>query len=54
MLTGIAVLVSVFVPRRPLSPMTGRSIDIAENIVLVSVLPLALGAIDLYSTVRHW
>lgn len=53
-LTGIAVLVSVFVPRRPLSPMTGRSIDIAENIVLVSVLPLALGAIDLYSTVRHW
>ena len=53
-LTGIAVLLTVFVPRRQLSPMTGRSIDIAENIVLVSVLPLALGAVDLYATVRHW
>jgi hypothetical protein len=48
------VLLTVFVPRRQLSPMTGRSIDIAENIVLVSVLPLALGAVDLYATVRHW
>ena len=53
-LTGIAVLLTVFVPRRQLSPMTGRSIDIAENIVLVSVLPLALGAVDLYATVLHW
>lgn len=53
-LTGVAVLIVVFGPRRRLSPMTGRSIDIAENVVLVSVLPLALGAVDLYATVRHW
>lgn len=51
---GVAVLLSVLVPRRRLSPMTGRSIDIAENLVLVAVLPLALGAVDLYTTVRHW
>ncbi len=53
-LVTIAILVTVFRPRRTLSPMTSRAIDITENLVLVAVLPLALGAVDLYSVVRHW
>ncbi len=51
---AVAVLVTVIAPRRRLSPMTGRSIDIAESVLLAAVLPLAVGAAGLYTAVRHW
>lgn len=51
---AVAVVVTVAAPRRRLSPMTGRSLDFAESILLAVVIPLAIGAAGLYSAVRHW
>jgi type VII secretion integral membrane protein EccD len=51
--SAVAVIVTVVAPRRRLSPMTGRSIDIAESLLLAAVLPLAVGAAGLYAAARH-
>lgn len=52
-LAAAAVTVTVTAGRRRANPMARRSVDIVENILLVAVLPLAVGAIDLYTTVRR-
>jgi type VII secretion integral membrane protein EccD len=54
LLGAAAVLVTVAAPRRRLSPMTSRSLDFAESILLVAVIPLAIAAAGLYSAARHW
>lgn len=52
-LAAVAVLGAGIGPRRRANPMAGRGLDLLESVLLVAVLPLALGAMDLYSTVRH-
>lgn len=50
---AIAAVSAAVGPRPRSNPMSGRSLDLLESALLVAVLPLALGAIDLYSIVRH-
>ncbi len=52
-LAGVAAVAAAIGPRRRTNPMAGRSLDLLESALLVAVLPLALGAINLYSIVRH-
>jgi type VII secretion integral membrane protein EccD len=54
-LLGLAVLalvLGVVVPRRRFSPVLRRSVDVLEAVLIASVLPLALGVLDLYNTFR--
>ncbi|SDJ43087.1 type VII secretion integral membrane protein EccD [Frankineae bacterium MT45] len=52
-LAVVAVFVTVVVPRVRLAPSTLRSVDFLESLVLISILPLAIGVMGLYSTMRH-
>lgn len=52
-LAALAMVVTVTAPRRRPSLTSRRFLDIIENLLLILVLPLALGAIDLYTTVRR-
>jgi ESX secretion system protein EccD len=51
-LATLALVTGVVVPRRRFSPVLRRSVDVAEAVLIASVLPLALGVLDLYRTVR--
>jgi hypothetical protein len=53
LLAGVAAVAAAIGPRRRTNPMAGRSLDLLESALLVAVLPMALGAINLYSIVRH-
>ncbi|MFD3548952.1 type VII secretion integral membrane protein EccD [Streptomyces sp. NPDC058655] len=48
LLTAIALVI----PRRGLSPFWGRLLDLTEAAVLLSLVPLALAVLDVYSRVR--
>jgi type VII secretion integral membrane protein EccD len=48
----VALVSGVVVPHRRFSPVLRRSVDVAEAVLIASVLPLALGVLDLYRTVR--
>ena len=48
----VALFCGVVVPRRRFSPVLRRSVDVVEAVLIASVLPLALGVLDLYRTVR--
>lgn len=52
-LAAAAVLVSVVVPRVRLSPVLVRFVDFVEALVLIAILPLAVGVMNLYATMRH-
>ncbi|MGQ0778411.1 MAG: type VII secretion integral membrane protein EccD [Pseudonocardiales bacterium] len=52
LLAALALTLGVIFPRRRFSPVMRRSVDVAEAILIASVLPLALGVMDLYSTFR--
>ena len=47
-LAALALLLGVVVPRRRFSPVLRRSVDVTEAILIASVLPLALGVMELY------
>ncbi|HEX6403356.1 MAG TPA: type VII secretion integral membrane protein EccD [Pseudonocardiaceae bacterium] len=51
-LATLALVTGVAVPRRRFSPVLRRSVDVVEAVLIASVLPLALGVLDLYRTVR--
>jgi hypothetical protein len=51
-LAALALFLGVVVPRRRFSPVTRRSVDVAEAALIASVIPLALGVLDLYETFR--
>jgi type VII secretion integral membrane protein EccD len=51
-LAVLALVLGVVFPRRRFSPVLRRSVDVAEAILIASVLPLALGVMDLYTTFR--
>ncbi|OKK20324.1 hypothetical protein AMK16_07385 [Streptomyces sp. CB00455] len=48
LLTAIALVI----PRKGLSPFWGRMLDLTEAAVLLSLVPLALAVLDVYSRVR--
>lgn len=49
---GLALLTGLLADRRRRSPYWGRVLDIAEVVVLLSIIPLALGVLELYQYVR--
>ncbi|KRV51057.1 type VII secretion integral membrane protein EccD [Wenjunlia vitaminophila] len=51
---GAAVLVAValIVPRRGVSPFWGRALDLADALVLLSLVPLCLAVLDVYAEAR--
>ncbi|MFG2996201.1 type VII secretion integral membrane protein EccD [Streptomyces sp. NPDC048340] len=51
---GAALLVgiSLVIPRRGLSPFWGRLLDLTEAAVLLSLIPLALAVLDVYTRAR--
>ncbi|MEO9140089.1 MAG: type VII secretion integral membrane protein EccD [Jatrophihabitans sp.] len=51
--TVVAVLISVVAPRVRVSPVTLRLVDFLESLLLVAILPLAVGVMNLYATMRH-
>jgi type VII secretion integral membrane protein EccD len=51
-LAMLALVTGVVAPRRRFSPVLRRSVDVVEAVLIASVLPLALGVLDLYRTVR--
>lgn len=51
-LAALALVTGVVLPRRRFSPVLRRSVDVVEAVLIAAVLPLALGVLDLYSTLR--
>ncbi|HKR48823.1 MAG TPA: type VII secretion integral membrane protein EccD [Pseudonocardiaceae bacterium] len=51
-LATFALGAGVVLPRRRFSPVLRRSVDVIEATLIASVLPLALGVMDLYDTFR--
>jgi type VII secretion integral membrane protein EccD len=52
LLATLALVTGVALPRRRFSPVLRRSVDVAEAVLIAAVLPLALGVLHLYTTVR--
>ena len=50
---GAVVLASAALPHVDLSPASLRAIGTIEGICICIVVPLAVGAMDVYSVVRH-
>src|SRR5262249_17950238 len=48
-LAALALFLGVGVPRRRFSPVARRSVDVIEAVLIASVLPLALGVLNLYN-----
>ena len=48
-----ALVTGVVFPNQRFSPPLRRTVEIIEAICIATVLPLALGVMDLYSTLRH-
>ncbi|MEU7167938.1 type VII secretion integral membrane protein EccD [Streptomyces morookaense] len=48
LLTGVALIV----PRKGVSPFWARFTELAESVLLLALVPLCLGALDVYGTVR--
>ena len=48
-----SLVVGVIFPNQRFSPPLRRTVEIIEALCIASVLPLALGVMDLYTTLRH-
>ncbi|MER6758770.1 type VII secretion integral membrane protein EccD [Amycolatopsis sp. NPDC000746] len=53
LIAAAALVVGVVFPDQRFSPPLRRTVEIIEAICIAVVLPLALGVMDLYSTLRH-
>jgi type VII secretion integral membrane protein EccD len=53
LLAAAALILGVVFPTRRFSPVLRRAVDVTEALLIVSVLPLALGVMDLYATFRY-
>ncbi|MDQ4104838.1 MAG: type VII secretion integral membrane protein EccD [Actinomycetota bacterium] len=51
-LATFALVAGLVLPRRRFSPVTRRTVDVMEAVLIAAVLPLALGVMDLYNTFR--
>lgn len=52
---GVAVLITaigLIVPRKGVTPFWGRFLEIAETVVLLTLLPLCLAVFDVYHSIR--
>lgn len=47
------LVVGIVFPEQRFSPVLRRAVDVLEAVLIVSVLPLALAVMNLYSTIRH-
>ena len=47
------LLIGIVFPEQRFSPVLRRSVDVLEAVLIVSVLPLALAVMNLYTNVRH-
>lgn len=52
LLAVVALTLGVVFPQRRFSPPLRRAVEIVEAMLIVAVLPLALGVLDLYMTMR--
>ncbi|MFD5320095.1 type VII secretion integral membrane protein EccD [Streptomyces sp. NPDC127098] len=48
----LLVAIALIVPRAGLTPFWGRALDLAEGAVLLSLIPLCLAVLDVYTRVR--
>ncbi|MFI5758882.1 type VII secretion integral membrane protein EccD [Streptomyces sp. NPDC051569] len=48
----LLIAIGLIVPDRGLSPFWGRMLDIADSVVLLSLIPLCLAVLDVYGKVR--
>jgi hypothetical protein len=53
LLAAGSLVVGVIFPNQRFSPPLRRTVEIIEALCIASVLPLALGVMDLYTTLRH-
>lgn len=51
-LAAVALVLGVVFPQRRFSPPLRRSVEIIEAVLIAAVLPLGLGVMDLYATMR--
>ncbi len=51
-LAALALVLGVVFPRRRFSPPLRRAVEVVEALAIAAVLPLALGVMDLYATMR--
>ncbi|MFF0479491.1 type VII secretion integral membrane protein EccD [Streptomyces sp. NPDC004284] len=49
---ALVTAIGLIIPRKGLSPFWGRLLDLAEGFVLLSLVPLALAVLDVFSQVR--
>ncbi|NBE54465.1 type VII secretion integral membrane protein EccD [Streptomyces boluensis] len=48
----LLVAIALIVPQKGLSPFWGRMLDIADSLVLLSLIPLCLAVLDVYAKMR--
>lgn len=51
---AVSIAIALLVPGRPISPYGARFVDIIEVLLLVSLIPVALGVVGMYSRLRGW
>lgn len=51
---GVLLLIAIalIVPQKGLSPFWGRMLDLADSLVLLSLVPICLAVLDVYGKVR--
>jgi type VII secretion integral membrane protein EccD len=52
-LAGLCLVFAVALPDRRLAPTWSRSADVVESMLILSVIPLALGVVGVYGAVRN-
>ncbi|GAB79408.1 type VII secretion integral membrane protein EccD [Austwickia chelonae] len=50
---AVGAVATTMLPQAHLNPLTARALDLGESLLVVSLVPLAVGAANLYSVVRH-
>ena len=50
--TALVTAIGLVTPRRGITPFWGRSLEIAESFVLLTLVPLALAVFDVYARAR--
>jgi type VII secretion integral membrane protein EccD len=48
----LLIAIGLIVPQKGLSPFWGRMLDLADSLVLLSLIPICLAVLDVYSKVR--
>jgi len=51
---AVSIAIALLVPGRPISPYGARIVDIVEVLLLVSIIPVALGVVGMYGRLRGW